>query len=260
MSVYRKSPRTRSLTPDQFALEVDALRDCLLIYTCRTCPCTSDDAEDLLQDAVIDALRKLESYDAETGTRGLVAWMKGLLHIVILRCRKDRLKQPSTVPLVYALPLATNPPADMVDALRPHIHLLPEKLRNVVTDHLDGYLQDEIARRNRIHRNTVANRMALAAQQLRCSFPSFEDLWDNRFFLECSIHATYTKQNDMTQWWMAHHPSERQRSHREKPYNIGDPDAQLRDPLGTGALSRDPHLLGAKRRTDAQLRWRRAVV
>jgi DNA-directed RNA polymerase specialized sigma24 family protein len=247
-----------SLSPDQFAQEIDALRTHLQTYTARTCPCHEDDAQDLLQEATIDALRKLDQYDTQTGTPGLVAWMKKMLHIAILRRRNDQRKQPSTVPLVYALPIRANPSTDLVDALRPHIRLLPLHLRCVVTDHLDGYLQDEIGRRNRIHRNTVANRMELAGQQLQCAFPSFEGLWDNQFFDECAVHATYIKQNDMTTWWMAHHPSERQRSHRMKPSASDSPDLLLRDPLGVGALSRDPFLAGAKRRVDAE-QCRKAV-
>ena len=259
MSLSRKYV-SRSLTPDQFAAEMDVLRAGLVTYTRRTCPCTEADAEDLVQDVAVYALNRLERYDAETGTRGLTAWLKGIVGFHILRLRDARRKEPTTVPLVYGLPVATNPSTDMADALRPHIDLLPDNLRNVVIDHLDGYLQADIARRNRVHVNTVANRMALAAQHLQCSFPSFEDLWDTSFFNACSRHATYTPQNDMTKWWMNHHPSERQRSHREKPYVALDPDAFLRDPMGTGAVSRDPFLSGAKRRTDTQLRRRKRVA
>lgn len=125
------------------------------------------------QEAVIAGLRRLDAYDPGTETTGLVAWMQEIICLIILRDRRATARQPDALSLVYGLSLPANPSEGMAAATRSSLQLLPPEIYSVVIDHLDGYENTEIVGRNRIHRNTVANRRELAAETLRCHCPAF---------------------------------------------------------------------------------------
>ena len=188
-----------SFTPAQFATAVEIMRPGLIKYASRIRPCGPDDAEDLVGEAIRLALLVLDEFDPEISSP--VTWMNGVLRIVILRDREKRQGEPTTVPLIHALPLPARPDASLRDAVRPHLDRLPIHLRSVVHSHLDGWTQEEIAWKLRITRNTVANRIALAGQQLQCAFPDFEDEWDRTFFDSCCRHAVYHKPSGMASYW-----------------------------------------------------------
>jgi len=257
MSVSVRKPVSRRLsplTPDEFSLALEPLRPHLIAYICRARPCGLQDAEDLLQDGIVDGLLSLASYDPGTGKTGLVSWMKEVIMLIILRDRRATAKQPDTVPLVHGLAVPANPSNALFDAVRSSLCVLAPEVYGVVVDHLDGYQQQEIAFRNRIHRNTVKNRMDLAAETLRCTFPSFQGFLDLALFWECSQHVKYTKQNDMAQWWANHHPPERHPQRRQQWE-----EDEIRPSLLRDLYCPDPLLLGAKRRVDAQRDRRDAV-
>jgi RNA polymerase sigma factor (sigma-70 family) len=188
-----------SLSAKQFAVALETMRPGLVKYACRIRPCGMEDAEDLVQNAVHRALLILPLFDQERGP--LVDWTRGVLKIVILRDRELKLGEPTTVPLIHALQVECQPDASLREALQPHIDRLPAHLADVVNDHLDGYTQRDIAQRRGIHRNTVSTRLALAAQQLQCVFPDFEDEWDRTFFDSCARHTIYRKPSGMATYW-----------------------------------------------------------
>jgi len=165
------------------------------------------------------------------------------------------MQQPATVPLDYAIPIPANPSETLVETIQPLVRALPIHLRHVVSDHLDGFSQDAIARRNRIHRNTVGNRMKLAEREMGCWFPNFENFWDTRLFRECAQQVTYTKQNDMPRFWKNNHPPEPRPARVE---DMGDEEG-LRPCLVRDLYCPDPFLNGAKRRVDAKATKGRAV-
>jgi DNA-directed RNA polymerase specialized sigma24 family protein len=259
MSVSARKPLSRlprRITPEEFARELSPLRLRLLSYIARTRPCTEEDAEDLLQDTILYGLKGLQDYDADTGAAGLVAYLKAAANLIILRDRRATAHQPDTVPLVYGMAIIARPGEALAQAMRSSLRLLTPELSSVVSDYLDGYRQQDIARRNHIHRNTVANRMETAAQQLQCSFPSFPcALFDLRFFFECATHTRYTRQNDMARRWKNNHPAERRPLRREKS---PEADEGVRPSLLRDLYCPDPFLTGAKRRADRAIR--KAVV
>jgi RNA polymerase sigma factor (sigma-70 family) len=189
----------KPFTESQFAAGLETMRPGLIKFACRIRPCSPEDAEDLVQDAARIALLILERFDPERSA--LVDWMNGILKVVILRDRERKIGEPTTIPLIHALQVPSEPDGSLRLAMQPHIDRLPDKLANVVNDHLDGYSQAEIVQRRQIHRNTVANRLALAAQQLQCQFVDFEEEWDNGFFRSCCRHTIYHKPSSMATYW-----------------------------------------------------------
>lgn len=259
MSVTALKPRSRRVEPlasEQFEKLLEDLRPRLLAFIAHARPCSIEEAEDLLQDTVVYALTHLKAYDPVTGSDGLLRWMKELAMIIIMRDRRKTAEQPRTIPLVYCLPLSSRPSDALAGEIRSSLRVLPPELYTVVCDHLDGYLQQDIASRNRIHRNTVKNRMELAAETLRCTFPSFRGFLDMRFFNDCAQHAKYTPQNDMARHWKNNHPPERRPARIE---DMGDEEG-LRPSLLTDLYCPDPYLLGAKRRTDSQIRRKKTAM
>lgn len=225
------------------------MRPRLLAYIAEKRPCSLEEAQDLLQDTIVCALRQLAKLDPTSDAAGLSLWMKEMAGLIILRDRRAVAHQPDTVPLLHALEMPAYPSEGTADAIRSSLRLLRPEVYAVVCDHLDGYRNEEIARRNRCHRNTVANRIQEAAETLRCEFPSFVAVWDLGFYFECARHAKYRKQNDMAKYWKNNHPWEPNPVRKEDIEEIGVRPSLLHD-----LRCPDPHLLGAKRRTDMQMR------
>lgn len=257
MSVYtsNRKPVSRRFTPfspEQFASEVETLRLHFLRFICKVRPCNEEDAQDILQEALFEALRHLSTYDPITGRPGLVAWTKGFIQKIILRDRRATAQQPDTVPLLDAIEIPAHPSDGLASEIRASLQLLRPEVYAVVCDHLDGYRNTEIAHRNRVHINTVTNRMQEAAETLRCEFTSFVAVWDMRFYLECTHHAKYTKQNDMAKYWKNNHPPERRRSYPLRGSEEWAEEAGVRPSLLRDLYCPDPLLRGAKSLTDKQ--------
>jgi DNA-directed RNA polymerase specialized sigma24 family protein len=198
------------LTPDEFAERLIELRPTLLTYAARTRPCQEEDAEDLVSDAVYRALLLLELFDAATGPAGFQRWMTGIVKIAVLRDRETARTRIETVPIAHALQIPSEPAHPLRCAIQPHLDALPKKLFVVVSDHLAGYTQGEIANRWGLHRNSVASRMEQAEQLLKLSFPDFEGEWEMDFFDWCAKQfCSYKKPGGMSRRWTGHHPPDR---------------------------------------------------
>lgn len=194
--------------PDQFAAHVDRLRPALVCYACETMPCQQADGEDIVAEAIRIALLVLERYNAASCT--LMTWMRAIVRNVVLRAREKAEEALETVPLEEAASLPAPPARSPRAALQPHIDALSEKLRPIISDRLDGYTLEEIARRNFLTRKTVARRIVTAIVELQLGFPDRRRPWMT-FVDECGEHASYTPQNDMSKYWKGNHPRRRPR-------------------------------------------------
>ena len=207
MAISARKHEGYPLTEEAFAEALVDLRSTLISYACRTRPCPIDDAEDLVGEAVRLALLVLERFNPDSCS--LETWMTGILKVAILQDRRKATQRPITVPLIHAISIPSYPALPLRDAVQPHIDALPLKYRLIVRDHLDGYSQVAIARQYRIHPNTVANRMEMAEQMLKCSFPDFEGDWDAGLLNFCSKTTLYHKPVGVWKSWMHSHPPDR---------------------------------------------------
>ena len=138
-------------------------------------PNSTEDAEDLVSETTFRALKMLPEFRAETGRDGLRSWLRRILMWVALEDRKRKTREIETTPLAGAQDMIAQDAEDRCEAPAVEaIRTLPPGQRMVVREWLAGDSQIAIARRHRLHRNTVANRLSLAFQHCAplCRMPA----------------------------------------------------------------------------------------
>lgn len=196
------------LSLTEFAAKLPGLRPHLHKIVARKGPYSAEDAEDLVEEAICIALKKLGAIVVETSNEGLLLWLRGILIIVILRDRERRARSVKSVPLeaVAELP-APEPTVSPREELLRNIDTLPANQAALVRDWLDGYSQAELAWRNRIHRNTVANRLHLAYQQLAMPTADGDHLTYSASLIDyCSRVTIYHRPVGVRPSWRHTHP------------------------------------------------------
>lgn len=207
-----------ALSISEFAAAFEALRPLLKRSACQLRRCGEEDAEDLVSEVAVIAIELLPEYDEETGASGLRNWLKGILQRVVQRDYRNMRTRVSTVPIAEAADV----PASDTDELAfdRSVQSLPRGHRQIVADWLAGYSQDEIAQRNRIHRNTVAIRLEESFASLRVALPDAEALiFSFALFAVCSRPTIYRKPREPWLPWRLQHPPEPRirRTPRHKP-------------------------------------------
>lgn len=192
-----------------FAAMVRNLRPKLVQVVRRLLRCSYDEAEDVVSEVVVIALARLDDYDKATGIDGLRYW----LITIVLRTahyharaetRREAMDSLAAARTVQTSELSTSERdfKDAIRSLRPDQGLL-------VMDWMDGYSQDDIARRLRIHRNTVAIRLEEAFDRMRIEFPDIESLeYSVALFAACSRVTVYRKPTASWLPWEEQHPPE----------------------------------------------------
>ena len=197
------------ISQSYFAEELRKLRPALIQAARRLRRCLYDDAEDLVSEAVLYALPRLSEVEEEAGRAGLKQWLLGILYRILQRDYRLETNQIAAEPLSAAVTLQAeemNTTPTFADSVRS----LPASHRRLVTDWLDGYRQDEIAQRNRIHRNTVGVRLEEAFATLRVAFPDAEALiYSFALFAFCSHVSVYRKPTGVWRPWINQHPPAR---------------------------------------------------
>ena len=191
-----------------FANELRTLRPGLIQSARRLRRCGYDDAVDLVSQAVLLALHRVEEYDEDTGYNGLRLWLKGILQIVARSDYRHQARTVVTAPLSEAehLPaLKSSADCEFDNSLRG----LPTFQRHLIADWVAGYSQDEIALRLRLHRNTIAVRLEEAFAALRMRFPDAEAMEHSyALFSDCSRRTIYRKPKAPWRPWQEQHPPE----------------------------------------------------
>ena len=196
-------------TENDFAAALPSLRPALIKAACRQCRCPLEDAEDLVSQTVLIALRHFSEYQPETGREGLQRWLQTILNRVIQEERTDAARHVQTVSLEEAVSLPA--PASFSEAaeVQELFLTLPRYQRLLVNEWLAGYSQREIARRYRLHRNTVATRLETAFATLRAALPNAGALTYSEWLLSfCSHVSLYTKPGGVWRSWFCQHPPE----------------------------------------------------
>jgi DNA-directed RNA polymerase specialized sigma24 family protein len=187
------------------------LRARLLQYACRRRPCSADDAEDLVSEAVRLALLILGEYDPATGPDGLRAWSERILCIVILRERERDGRRVHPEPIAAAAGVPDRGPiGDRQAMLRRRLVVLPPLQRDLVRDWLDGRTNRELAAAYRLHRNWIGEQLRRAFRGLRATVPAAQ--WFS--FVEsdfdaCARVTVYRAPIGVWPSWRHSHPPER---------------------------------------------------
>lgn len=157
----QEDPRTdaeivqQTLTnPECFGVLLDRYTQKLTRYIHRISSASTEEAEDILQDAFIKAYQSLQSYDPQYA---FSTWMYRITHnVVISNYRKKKVRPQihfSELPEALIASFASESKTDAyvtseerAVALRDAINQLPEKYRDVVVLHyFEQYSYDEIA-------------------------------------------------------------------------------------------------------------------
>jgi len=125
-----------------------------------------EDARDAVQEAFLDAFRKLAQYDH---SRRFYPWFYTILRHRCLKLLAARVRQlPGTSPAVEILARPVDSAPEDVGALEPALHGLASEERELLTlKYLDGLTYDELAQRLGIPRGTVMSRLYHARRRLR---------------------------------------------------------------------------------------------
>ena len=169
-----------------------SLRPALIRAAPRLRRCSWDDAEDLVSQTVLIALRFLPEYQPKTGREGLRVWLRTILNWVIRKDRERAAREVETAPMEAAAGLAAPEfrarSAQMAELFRS----LPRHQRLLVKEWLEGFDQGDLAQRHGLHRNTVAVRLKSAFAALRTALPNAETLtYSDRLLDFCSRVSLY---------------------------------------------------------------------
>jgi RNA polymerase sigma factor (sigma-70 family) len=197
------------MTPSSFAAALRKLRPGLVQTARVACRCGAEDAEDIVAEVVLVALKRLPAFSEDTGMVGLRRWLTTILQQIARRSFHASRRRVATVPAeqadeAWAAAGAGDPPKfeESVRCLSP-VH------RAIVLDWLDGRSQEEIAARNRIHRNTVACRLEAAFEILRRQYADVDALEHSyALFAACSRATVYRRPHAPWPVWSRQHPPE----------------------------------------------------
>jgi DNA-directed RNA polymerase specialized sigma24 family protein len=196
------------LSESEFASAVRLIRPSLVQTARRLRRCTSDDAEDLVSEVILVALPRLSEFDGRSGSIGLRRWLTAILHHQIQRDLRTARCRPA------ARSFEEMPGVEPVSDGTPHTpdhcaQLLPFSSRQPFLDWLEGCTHEEIARRNRIHRNTVAARLDTAFAALRAQYADAGELeYAYALFNACARATIYRKPTGVWLPWRRQHPPE----------------------------------------------------
>ena len=130
----------------------------------------SQDAEDIMQEAFLDAFRKIDSYQ---GQASFGAWLKRIVinkSIDAIKKRKDVLSFDDEVPEVAEEEIREDPVEVLsykIEKIREAIADLPDPYRIILSLHLlEGYDHEEIAEILNIKYGTVRTRYSRSRQKL----------------------------------------------------------------------------------------------
>lgn len=134
----------------------------------------ADRAHDVVQDACVKALRKIDSFN---GDASLASW----LHRITVNCARDQLRgnhREKKKIEAFGLRMVQSPSSppdpggaveqrEMIDMVLQHVRLLPDDCRTAfVLTQLDGYSYDEAGEIQDQPRGTVASRVFRAKKLL----------------------------------------------------------------------------------------------
>lgn len=198
-----------AILESDFAAVVKTLRPKLIRSAIQWLRCSHDDAEDLIADVILTALSHLEEFDEKTGIEGLETWLSVMAHRTALRRARDDARHTGAVSIeeirstvVREVPAGAHELAEAICALPPDLGL-------VIVDWLEGYSNDDIARRLRLHRNTVSGRLEEAFARLRIKYPDADALeYVYALFAACSQVTIYRKPTASWMPWRDRHPPE----------------------------------------------------
>jgi len=192
-----------------FARALHTMRPGLVLLARRLRRCRHDDAEDLVGQAVLIALQHLGAFDETTGDPGLRRWLRSILLGIIRNEFQRDLRTPPISPLEDALTLPSSEVSPQ-SAIEAAFDYLPEAERQTIADWLAGYSREEIARRHRLHRNTVSERLDRAFLMIRERHPDSQSLEESiALFAACSRRTVYRKPRASWRPWRDHHPPQR---------------------------------------------------
>jgi DNA-directed RNA polymerase specialized sigma24 family protein len=198
------------ISQSTFAAEFRKLRPGLIQAARRLRRCQYEDAEDLVSEVVLSALPRLHEYAEETGRVGLHQWILGILYHTAQRNYRAESYRVTAEPLALAQAVPADGAAHGPPTFTDTLHSLPRSHYHLAVDWLDGYSQDEIAHRNRLHRNTVGVRLEEAFAMLRVDFPDVTSLaYSFALFALCSQVSVYRKPVGVWRPWQRQHPPER---------------------------------------------------
>jgi RNA polymerase sigma-70 factor (ECF subfamily) len=128
------------------------------------------DAEDIMQEAFLDAFRKIDSYQGEAS---FGSWLKRIVinrAIDAVKKRKDMLSVDGDVPELPADEIKEDPVEVLtykIEKIKEAIYDLPDKYRIILSLHLlEGYDHEEIAEILNINYGTVRTRYSRSRQKL----------------------------------------------------------------------------------------------
>jgi RNA polymerase sigma factor (sigma-70 family) len=208
-TIFYRKEYDMPLSQSEYAAAVAKLRHILIRTARHLLRCTYDDAEDLVSEVVLIGLSRLHEWTAETCVDGLRSWLTAILHRTIQHDLRNRARHVEIVSSSEPYALEATRHLDRSAAFIESLRSLPSRRRALVLDWLDGYSQDSIARRNRLHRNTVAIRLEDAFASLRAQFPDRETLeYAISLFVLCSRATVYRKPDGCRRLWAQRHPKE----------------------------------------------------
>ena len=194
-------------TETDFADALSSLRPALIRAARRFRRCSWEDAEDLVSQAALIALRQLSQYDPESGRDGLRRWLHSILVWVVRTDKLREARQVETTPLETGVSLPAS--ESLVGQVRALFRALPRNQRVLVSEWLQGYNQQDIARRHHLHRNTVGIRLESAFATLRTALPRAGAItYSGRLPGFCSRVSLYVKPKDVWPPWFQQHPPE----------------------------------------------------
>jgi DNA-directed RNA polymerase specialized sigma24 family protein len=196
------------LTRAAFEAYVPAIRPQLLA-TAKSLLQNLDDAEDVVQNALLTALGILDRYETDTTEKqspypkSLAGWLVRITRFECLDAREQR-ERRRTVAIEKAAAL---PAPCVACSIREMVEPLPDKFRGMVADWLNGETQVDIATAHRVSRNTVGNRLTQAFELLRREVPDGDRLqWDSGLFYSCARVSVYKRPTGVWRSWFAQLP------------------------------------------------------
>ena len=207
-------------TIDQpIAVAVEEARSGMMLTARAKTPCSAEDAEDIVGEAIARTLEDLQSEPTSFEDGVGPAVKKRLfrqLYDVIRDVHRRAIMEPANVSIADGpAPEETETVDDWYRRLRPRIEMLSRKYREVLFLKLDGYNNADIGLMLRVHRNTIHNRISYIEQQIGTRIPGGNsDGLETKLFDLLSRVSVYHAPNGASTWWRSNHPAERRAAPR----------------------------------------------
>lgn len=195
------------LTREGLERVLPAVRPALVQAARRLRRCNRDDAEDIVSETVLIALRRLHVFEGEPTPVAVRRWLYGILRHQVqgdVRTCSHRLDPEAharaELALRQASPSADTDPSRLMEPL-------PYSLRGLLKDWLAGYSLREMAKLHRISLNRAGARLSHAFEILRNRFQDADSLSASlNLFVYCSRVTIYRKPTGVWPYWNRRHP------------------------------------------------------